>query len=522
VRTLIPPFRSLKRVIKIAIWRSLDTLGPVLPTPPSESVQATAKRLEAAGQGHLLRFFDELDDAQKRSLLGQISALDLASLPRLVREYVTSKPAFALPQDIRPAPYYPRDPRSAVRPWDEEKFRGVGEKMIRAGEVAAFVVAGGQGSRLGFEGPKGCYPAGAVTGKPLFRIFAEALLGAKDRYGVTVPWYVMTSPQNHAETVAFFETHGFFGLDRGSVMFFPQGVMPSFDMKTGKILLASKHEIATNPDGHGGSLKALQVSGALADMRRRGVTTISYFQVDNPIVNVLDPVFLGLHAAAPDSSGQMSSKMVAKVAPEEKVGVFCAAGSGPRSGRVEIVEYSDLPMDYQRQTNPDGSLKFIAGSIAVHIIGIGFVEKLNTDPTFALPYHRAEKKIPHVDLETGRLVEPKTNNGVKLERFVFDALPLCEKSIVLETDRVEEFAPIKNADDTGKNPPVADSPAASRLIQTKRAARWLEACGVRVPRKPDGTPDCTLEISPRTATNARELARAKLPRAVERGASVAL
>ncbi|HVU64329.1 MAG TPA: UTP--glucose-1-phosphate uridylyltransferase [Phycisphaerales bacterium] len=479
------------------------------------SLQSIAHRLETVGQGHLLRFYDQLDDGMKKALLAQIASIDLESLPKLIHDYVINKPAFVLPPDVQPAPYYPRDPRGAARSWDPEQFRAIGERMLRDGKVGAFVVAGGQGSRLGYDGPKGCYPAGAVTGKPLFQVFAEALLGARDRYGVRVPWYIMTSPLNHSATVEFFRQHRFFGLEAADVMFFPQGVMPSFDIKTGKVLLASKHEIATNPDGHGGSIRALHVSGALPDMRRRGIDTISYFQVDNPIVSVLDPVFLGLHASAPDSSAQMSSKMVAKASPEEKVGVFCMAGAGARKGRVEIVEYSDLPMDYQRQTNPDGSLRFNGGSIAVHVMGVAFVERLATDPSFALPFHRAEKKIPCIDPTSGEPIDPAANNGVKLERFVFDALPLCEKSVVLETERVEEFAPIKNASG-------ADSPESCARIQTMRAARWLEACGVPVPRAGDGSIDAVLEISARTASSARELRGARLPKAIERGQKLAL
>jgi len=484
------------------------------------SLQSIAHRLETVNQGHVLRFYDQLSDDQRRDLLGQAAAMEIESLPRLVQEYVVNKPVFALPPEVEPAGYYPLNDRSPGRAWNRDAMRLAGEALICAGKVAAFTVAGGQGSRLGYEGPKGCYPAGAVTGKPLFAVFADALLGAKDRHGVRVPWYVMTSPLNHAQTVEFFQSGRYFGLDPEDVMFFPQGVMPSLDLKTGRVLLAKKHEIATNPDGHGGSLRALHVSGALADMRRRGVEHISYFQVDNPIVNILDPVFLGLHAAAADSSAQMSSKMVAKAFAEEKVGVFCRAGAGPRKGRTEIVEYSDLPMEYQRQTGPDGSLRFNAGSIAVHVIGVRFVEQLNTDSTFSLPYHRAEKKIPCVDTATGETIAPTANNGVKLERFVFDALPLCERSIVMETDRVEEFAPIKNASEAGMI--VPDSPDDSRRIQTLRAARWLEACGVAVPKTADGAPDCVLEISPRSASCAAELKGTGLPKAIERGARVAI
>jgi UDP-N-acetylglucosamine/UDP-N-acetylgalactosamine diphosphorylase len=468
-----------------------------------------AARLKMAGQSHLLRFYDELPADGRRRLLERIEGIDLEALPRWIQEYVLRKPLVDVPADLTPAAYYPSDPDSPSRPWDRKRSRAEGERLLRGGKVAAFTVAGGQGSRLGFEGPKGMYPAGAVTGKPLFQIFAEGLLAAGRRYGRAIPWYIMTSPLNHGATVEFFERAGYFGLARDDVMFFPQGVMPSLEMGTGRVLLAAKDEPAVNPDGHGGSIKALWVSGAAADMRRRGVEQISYFQVDNPIVKVVDPVFLGLHAAAPDSSGQMSSKMITKTGPDEKVGVFCSAG-----GRMMVVEYSDLPRELAEARGPDGELRFKAGSIAVHVISVDFVEAMNTDRAFELPFHRADKKVAHIDLETGRRVEPSEPNAVKLERFVFDALPLARASIVYETRRVEEFAPIKNA--TG-----VDSVESSRRVQTERAARWIEAAGGRVPRRADGEPDCVLEMSPLTALEAGDLMGQNLPE-VRPGARVAI
>jgi UDP-N-acetylglucosamine/UDP-N-acetylgalactosamine diphosphorylase len=480
------------------------------------SVDALRDRLAAIGQDHLLRFWDELSPESRRSLHEQIASLDLDGIPGLVRDYVLSRPPVHVHDDVAPAPYYPANPEAgghghALR-YDRNACRAAGEALLRAGKVAAFTVAGGQGSRLGFEGPKGCFPAGAVTGKPLFQVFAEQVLAASRRYGAGVPWYIMTSPLNHEPTVAFFRDRGFFGLDQRNVMFFAQGVMPSFDLATGRILLASRDQVATNPDGHGGSIRALEVSGAVADMRRRGVEQVSYFQVDNPIVRALDPVFLGLHAGAGGaaSSAEMSSKMIPKAHPEEKLGVFCRAG-----GRLHVVEYSDLPERLARERNPDGSLRFVAGSIAVHVISVDFIHRLNTSADLRLPYHRAEKKVPHVDPITGVLVRPAHNNAVKLERFVFDALPLCRAPIVYETDRVEEFAPIKNADG-------ADSPETCRRIQTRRAARWLEAAGVHVPRDPSGEPDCTLEISPLTALEPADLRGRDLPAEIERGARIAL
>jgi len=486
------------------------------PSPaPSPALSA---RLRATGQEHLLTFYPKLPEAGRRKLEAALEGIDFESLPRLVGEYVKATPAVHVPADLQPAPYYPKDASSNVRAWDRVRYRAIGEELLRCGKVAAFTVAGGQGSRLGYDGPKGCYPAGAVTNKPLFQLFAEGLLAASRKYGKPVPWYIMTSPLNHEATLAFFAQHRYFGLPEDDVMFFPQGVMPSLEMGTGRVLLAAQDEPATNPDGHGGALKALFTSGAIDEMRDRGVRHISYFQVDNPMVRVVDPIFLGLHAEAPDSSGEMSSKMVTKASAEEKVGVFCSwadernAGRGRRTG---IIEYSDMPAALVKQTNADGSLRFNAGSIAVHALSVDFVARLNTDTNFELPYHRAEKKVPFVDLKTGQLVSPEKANAVKLERFVFDALPLCQSSIVFETDRNEEFAPIKNA--TG-----VDSVESSKRLQSERAARWLEVAGAKVPRKPDGTLDCVLELSSLTALDAEDVAKAKLPREIGRGTSLAL
>lgn len=481
----------------------------------SDRLAAARTELQAHRQEHLLAFADGLSRAQREGLLEQIEQLDFQSLDRLIDDYVRAKPKVEIPADLEPAAYYPCDSANPARPYDAAKFRKIGEDLIRRGKIAAFTVAGGQGTRLGWEGPKGTYPATCVTGKPLFRVFAEQIAATQKKYGVTIPWYIMTSPINDGDTRAFFNDNNFFGLQRRNIMMFPQGVLPSIDAASGRLLLASKHEIAMNPDGHGGSIKALRDSGAIEDMATRGIEHISYFQVDNPLVRAVDPLFIGLHAGAADSSGEISSKMVAKAGPDEKVGVFCRAG-----GKTMVIEYSDLPPKLARQTNPDGGLRFNAGSIAIHVIGVKFVEKLTEDiHRFALPYHRADKKVPHIDLQTGEVVEPEKPNAVKLEAFVFDAIPLAKSSIVCETSRVEEFAPIKNAQG-------ADSPATSHQIQSDRNGGWLERVGVKVPRNGSGggpgRVDAKIEISPLTALEADDLKKAKLPAAVAAGQEIAI
>lgn len=456
-------------------------------------------RLEAVNQAHLLHFIDELDAPAQARLRAQIESLDLEAIPTLIDRYVRTRPDHAPPSALEPAPYYPRDPDDAHRPWNRDGVRAAGLRLLQTGKVAAFTVAGGQGSRLSFDGPKGCYPAGAVSAKPLFQFFAEAIIKSSQTHGAELPWYIMTSPLNHDATVAFFDEHKHFGLDPALVTFFPQGVMPTFDRQSGRILLADRATVATNPDGHGGSLTALARSGALDDMIRREIEHVSYFQVDNPITYIFDPVFIGLHTTSKDTSAEMSSKMIPKRDPREKVGLFCKVDD-----RLQMIEYSDLPDELATKTDASANLVFNAGNPAIHMIAVEFIQKLTSDDDFQLPYHRADKIVEHVDLETGDMVRPDTPNGVKLEKFVFDALPLCRSSIVLETERVEEFAPIKNAEGS-------DSPATSAQLQTERAARWLESVGAIIPRHPDGTPHCTIELSPLTAIEPEQLRDADIP-----------
>jgi len=449
-------------------------------------IEVIARKLAKHDQSHLLRFIDQLNEPKREQLLEDIESLDLHLQDDLVQRYVRCVPEIKLPAEILPAGVYPACCPEQLRK-KYQKARDYGRELIAAGKAAAFTVAGGQGTRLNYDGPKGNFPATPIRCKSLFQVFAEGIMATQRRYDCTVAWYIMTSPTNHQETIRIFQDYDYFGLDPQNIMFFSQGMMPSFDM-AGKILLSEPHHLAMSPDGHGGSLRALYKSGALADMARRGVEQISYFQVDNPQVYVIDPLFIGLHSL---DGAQMSSKAVTKAGPLERVGNFTLV-----DGRVTVIEYSDLPEELAQKKNQDGRLAFEFGSIAVHVISRTFVEKLN-QRGFSLPWHRAVKRVPFID-EKGRLVEPVEPNAVKLENFVFDALPLAEKSIILEVDRTEQFAPIKN--NTGE-----DSPASSMKLQSDRAARWLTAAGVNLPRKPDGTIDAVIEISPLFALDAEEL-----------------
>jgi UDP-N-acetylglucosamine/UDP-N-acetylgalactosamine diphosphorylase len=446
-------------------------------------------KAEKAGQGHLFLWWPELGIPEKERLLRQVADIDFDLIQELVRVLILDRTKEPL-MPLEPAPVVPLPADEKARR-DRQRARQEGEALLRAGKVAPLVAAGGQGTRLGFEGPKGAFPIGPVSKACLFRILAERILAARRRYGAAVPWYVLTSPANDRQTRRFFEEQGWFGLPKEDVVFFQQGTLPAVDL-AGKILLEDKAEIAMSPDGHGGTLPALWKSGVLDDMERRGIEEISYFQVDNVLVPPLDPVFAGCHRLG---DAEMSSKVVRKAYPEEKVGVFCL-----RQGKLVVVEYSDLSPEQMHATSPDGTLRYWAGNIAVHMIRVDFVRRLQAE-NLRLPFHRAEKKIPCVGTD-GKPVVPEKPNGVKFETFIFDALPLARRSVTLEVSRKEEFSPVKNARGV-------DSPESAQRDLMELHASWLEDAGVPVPRKPDGSLAFRIEISPLFALDREEL-RARL------------
>jgi UDP-N-acetylglucosamine/UDP-N-acetylgalactosamine diphosphorylase len=460
-------------------------------------MQETDLRRAAAefSQNHLFAFWDELAETERADLLADLGRVDFRLVAELVQDHVSPTAAAAGLARLDPPECLPANPDDPEQRRLYADGRRRGETLIAEGKVAAMVVAGGQGTRLGFDGPKGIFPASPIKKKPLFQLFAESLLATRQRFGKAVPWYIMTSPANDQATREFFAAHSHFGLDPDDVFFFQQGVMPAVDFE-GRILLAEKHRVATSPDGHGGSIRALAASGALADMARRGVEIVSYFQVDNPLVRPVDPLLCGLHEL---TGSQMTSPIVGKAADDERVGMFAVA-----DGKLGVVEYSDMPPELMSARNPDGSRTYDAANVAIHVISRAFLDELTRPGSgLSLPWHRALKAVPHVDPATGQPVTPSEPNVIKFEMFVFDALPLAVKTLLVESDRAEIFSPIKNA--TG-----VDSPATARRDLVRRAARWLERCGVDVPCTPDGEPDCTLEISPLAALDA-DAVRDSLP-----------
>ena len=438
------------------------------------------EKYRVAGQDQVFAHWAALTAAERTALAAQAAEIDLAEVERLNQSLVFKGSGGGANLDgLAPAPCtrLPANGGDAAA-WAQAK--ALGETALRAGRVAAFTVAGGQGTRLGYDGPKGTFAVTPLKQKTLFQVFAEKIKAAGLRHGRPLHWFIMTSHANHAQTEDFFAANRFFGLDRGRVHFFRQGRMPAVTYD-GKIMLESRASLALSPDGHGGSLRALDRSGALDLMKAEGVDTLSYFQVDNPLVRCIDAAFIGFHLGA---GSEMSSKMVPKAYAEEKVGHFCL-----QDGKIVVVEYSDMPISMQRETNADGSLRYSAGSIAIHVIDREFARRMAAGGEgAALPFHRADKKIATVDA-TGRPVKPDKANGVKFEMFVFDAIPSARNSIVIETARADDFSPVKNAEGL-------DSPKTCTDDQLRQFARWLKGAGAPVATDDTGRPQVTLEVSP--------------------------
>ncbi len=439
------------------------------------------QKLREHGQDHVLAGWDRLDDNRRAALLGQLQAIDLDQLRRLFaqRDQTYALPA---PERIAPAPVAKLDPA-------DQPTRRRGEEALRQGQVAVLMVAGGQGSRLGFEHPKGMFAIGPVSNKTLFQIHAEKVLALTRRYGKPVPFLVMTSPATHEETEAFFREHRHFGLPPRDVFFFCQGTMPALDMATGKLLQAGPGELFTSPNGHGGTLTALADTGLLDEMRNRGITQFFYLQVDNPLIQMADPLFVGHHLAR---DAEVSCKIVPKEGPTDKLGNLVLV-----DGRLSMIEYSDLPESLAKETDARGTLRIWAGSPAIHVFSLAFLERVTRGAT-RMPFHIAKKKVPYFD-DSGKMVQPAKENGLKFEMFIFDVLPMADRWTVVETSRREEFVPLKNASG-------ADSPPVVRQAISDLAGDWLTRAGVTVPRKADGSVAVPLEISPLYALDAGELA----------------
>jgi len=451
--------------------------------PAEYAEEAVLRRTREGGQEHVLRWLDELDEGDRSAFVRQLAELDFDRIAKF-RKLISTPPTQLNFDEVEPAPVHQLPLLPAQRKM-EERVTALGVQALSAGRVSALVVAGGQGTRLGYDHPKGMYAIAPITDKSLFELFAEQIRAARMKYDCPLPWLVMTGEANDAETRAFFDDHDFFQLGRETVHFFAQASNPILDAD-GRLLLAEKGKILTGPGGHGGTFNALARSGLLEMLRADGHDLISYFQVDNPLVRVADPRFLGYHLAR---DADFSCKVVPKRDPTEGLGIAIL-----QAGRPMVAEYTDVPDDVAAQRAPSGRLRFLYGSIAIHTIDVPFAERIAQHD--ALPWHIARKQYRIVD-DGGRTALSAPNTCYKFERFIFDALAWADRCAFVEVQRNSEFGPVKNAQGQ-------DSPASARHLMQRSWLQWLQAAGVSV-EIPRHFQKPMIEISPLYAADAEEL-----------------
>ncbi|KAM4088084.1 hypothetical protein ACJW30_07G043700 [Castanea mollissima] len=435
--------------------------GSATQQPP----QALLERLKDYGQEDAFALWDELSADERSFLVKDIESLDLPRIDRIIR--------CSLQSHSLPAAAIEPVPESSVSTMEErtleerERWWKMGLKAISDGKLAVLLLSGGQGTRLGSSDPKGCFNIGLPSGKSLFQLQAERILCVQrlaaqstnegSAGSVQIHWYIMTSPFTDDATRRFFESHRFFGLEPDQVTFFQQGTIPCVS-KDGRLIMETSYRVAKAPDGNGGVYSALKSSRLLEDMATRGIKYVDCYGVDNALVRVADPTFLGYFI---DKGVASAAKVVRKAYPQEKVGVFVRRGKG---GPLTVVEYSELDSSLASAINQQtGRLRFCWSNVCLHMFSLDFLNQVANGLEKDSIYHLAEKKIPSIHGHT---------MGLKLEQFIFDAFPYAPSTALFEVLREEEFAPVKNAN--GSN---YDTPDSARLLVLRLHSRWVVAAG---------------------------------------------
>ena len=404
-----------------------------------EKLEAAKAVLEKYGQEQLLANYENLSENDKDKLLDDILTIDFNQLEKLY-EKRNFKQVYS-EAEIEPISYVEKDKMAKE---EKEKYDEIGTKIIKAGKLAAVTMAGGQGTRLGHNGPKGTFDIGLDSHKPIFELLCETLKLANEKYDVVIPWYIMTSKENNKDTVDFFGKHNYFGYPKGYIQFFKQGELPMVG-EDGKVLLDEKGMIKQAADGHGGIFTSMRKDGVIYDMKARGIGWVFIGGVDNVLVKMVDPTLIGLA----ESKGILAAgKSVVKAGPHEKVGVFCK-----RNGRPSVIEYSEISKEMAEETDENGQLKYGESHILCNLFNIKEIEKISEKN---LPYHSAHKKATYMN-EKGEIVKGTEPNAYKFEAFLFDAFESLDDMVIMRVKREEEFAPVKNAEGV-------DSPETARKL----------------------------------------------------------
>ncbi|CEL06756.1 Putative Nucleotide-diphospho-sugar transferase [Aspergillus calidoustus] len=446
---------------------------PALREPSAEEVQELKQKYEQSGQSQVFAFFHDLSQTEKAQLFHQLSNFDPTRINELADKALnppkteeTAAVSLEPLPEVATASILDSDPKEIQRFYDE------GLDLVSENQVAVVLLAGGQGTRLGSSQPKGCFDIGLPSHKSLFQIQGERiaklqlLAKKKSNKDAVIPWYVMTSGPTRKPTEEYFQENNYFGLDKSNVTIFEQGVLPCISNE-GKILLESKSKVAVAPDGNGGIYQALLTSGVREDMRKRGIKHIHAYCVDNCLVKVADPVFIGFAAS---KNVDIATKVVRKRNATESVGLILQ-----KNGKPDVVEYSEIDKETAEAKDPKNPslLKFRAANIVNHYYSFEFFDSIETW-VHKMPHHIARKKIPCVNTESGEIVKPEKPNGIKLEQFVFDVFPMLslEKFACIEVRREDEFSPLKNARGTGE-----DDPDTSKRDIMNQGQRWIESAG---------------------------------------------
>lgn len=392
-------------------------------------------------QDHIVNYLETLEENKKQELLNQILSIDFDLINNL---YDNTKKQFDKNEDvIEPMLYFDKYKLN-----DEYKdYENLGKHAIVKGKLAVVTMAGGQGTRLGHEGPKGTFDIGLDSHKSLFELLSDTLKMDSKKYEVTIPWFIMTSRENNKQTLEFFEKNKYFGFKKDKdIFFFVQGELPMVDTE-GKVLIDENGLIKEAADGHGGIYESLMKSGMTEKMKQLGIEWVFIGGVDNCLVKMVDPVLMGI---AIDKKVTVACKSIVKDNPHEKVGVFCK-----RNGKPSVIEYSEISDEMAEEVDENGELIYGESHILCNLFSIEAIERMGNTP---LPYHCAYKKAKYID-ENGELISPLSPNAYKFEAFLFDAFGEVDNMVVLRVKREEEFAPVKNADDVG-----IDCPSTARQL----------------------------------------------------------
>ena len=404
-----------------------------------EKFDAALECLKKYGQEHLINNFEKLSEGNKEKLLNQILTIDFNQIKEL---YESTKTEVSFANDkIEPIDYVDK---SALSNEELKKYNDLGDEAIKSGKYAVVTMAGGQGTRLGHNGPKGTFKLGLNPDKSIFEILTDSLKANNEKYNVIIPWYIMTSRENNEQTENFFKENNYFGYDPTAIIFFKQGELPMCS-ETGKLLIDETGFIKEAADGHGGIFESMRKNGIIHDMKTRGIEWAFIGPVDNVLVKMVDPTLLGV---ALDKKVLAAGKSVVKAGPKEKVGVFCK-----RNGNPGVVEYTEITPDLAEATDANGELVFGESHINCNLFNVKAIEEVSDKK---LPYHCAHKKAKYID-ENGNLVVPEKPNAYKFESFIFDAFDMLEDMAILRVKREEEFAPVKNAEGN-------DSPETARKL----------------------------------------------------------